>query len=185
MARASPKASRKRRSPAALSLRGLAKRLRVSETAVRKAIRSGRLRESVARDTHGPYVPDLALARREWFAGATKPTNGGGRREPPPTNGAGSAPGPDASDASTLVQAQLRVAAQRATALELANMRKRGELLDAATVQREYFEVARMLRERILNVADRIIDLGPAVRDRVRAELRQALGDIADEIERE
>jgi hypothetical protein len=69
-------------------------------------------------------------------------------------------------------------------ALELANNRRSGELVERATVQREQFEIARMLRERILNVADRLADLGPAVRTRVRTELRQALGDLADELER-
>jgi hypothetical protein len=182
-----------------VSLRALAARLGVSEAAVRKGIRSGRLQKSVRRDARGPFVADVALARREWAAGATKPANagnGGGRKraqraarsavppvtpDPPPP-----APAPTlVPENGTLVHAQLRVADQRAVALELANQIKRGELLDAATVQREQFEISRMLRERILNVADRLADLGPAVRARVRGELRQALGDLADELERE
>lgn len=189
-----PRAKTKR-----VSLRALAALLGVSEAAVRKGERSGRLGKSVRRDARGPYAVDVALARRRWAAGATKPANagnGGGRKRaqraarsaappvapdpPPPPSAASLEPEP-----GTLVYAQLRVADQRARAYELANKRKSGELLEAATVEREQFEIARMLRERILNVADRLADLGPAVRARVRAELRSALGDLADELERE
>lgn len=182
-----------------VSLRALAARLGVSDAAVRKGIRSGRLRKSVRRDARGPYVANVALARREWVAGATKPANagnGGGRKRAqraarsaaPPVPGPAPAPvpaQPAVPEAGTLVHAQLRVADQRAVALELANKRKSGELLEAATVEREQFEIARMLRERILNVADRLADLGPNVRARVREELRSALGNLADELERE
>lgn len=163
---------------ARVSLRAFGRRRSVSLTAVQKAIRSGRLRKSIGRDARGPFVRDVVLAEREWAAGASKPANAGGRKAR-----AGVAPRA-VGNAGTLVDAQVRVASERATGLELANRRKRGELLDAATVEREYFEVARMLRERILNVPDRLADLGPVVRARLRAELRQALGDHADEAER-
>jgi hypothetical protein len=187
--------------PARVSLRAFGRDRHVSLAAVQKAIRSGRLSKGVGRDARGPFIQDLALARREWAAGAAKPHNGGNgggrkraqraaRAATPPPPGPAPAPaatGPAASvapETGTLVHAQLRVADQRALALELANKRRSGELVERATVQREHFEIARMLRERILNVADRLADLGPAVRTRVRTELRQALGDLADELER-
>jgi hypothetical protein len=190
--------------PARVSLRAFGRDRHVSLAAVQKALRSGRLSKSVGRDARGPFIRDLALARREWAAGAAKPANGGnggGRKRvhratraaspPSPPVVANGEPAPPATPApsvepqvGTLVHAQLRVADQRAVALELANKRRSGELVERATVQREQFEIARMLRERILNVADRLADLGPAVRTRVRAELRQALGDLADELER-
>lgn len=161
-----------------VSLRAFGRLRRVSLTAVQKAIRSGRLRESIGRDARGPFVANVKLAAREWAAGATKAANGGGKS-------VAIAPVAPRAEGPTLVEAQLRLADQRTAALELANKRKRGELLDAATVERENFEVARMLRERILNVADRLADLGPAVRARIRTELRQALGDLADDLERD
>lgn len=164
-----------------MSLRALGRELNVSLTAVQKAIRSGRLRRSIGRDARGPYVVDVALAKREWRAGASKPANRGGSK-PAPAPGNGKAAG---GHARTLVEAQLRLATQRADALELANRRRRGELLDAATVEREQFQVARTLRERIFNVAERFADLGPVVVRRIRDELRQALGDVADELGRE
>jgi phage terminase Nu1 subunit (DNA packaging protein) len=154
-----------------MSLRAFGRARDVSLMAVQKAIRSGRLNRSVGRDARGSYIADPALAEVEWDAGAAKPVNGGG-------NGKAHAQG-------TLVEAQLRVADQRAAALELANRRRRGELLEAAVVEREQFQAARMLRDRILNVPDRLGDLDPALRARLRAALREALGAVADELERE
>jgi response regulator of citrate/malate metabolism len=52
-----------------LTLRELARRLGVSHTAIRKAIRSGRLEQSIRYDELGrPFVADGALAAREWEA---------------------------------------------------------------------------------------------------------------------
>ena len=146
------------------------RRHRVSHTAVAKGIKSGRLRESV-RD--GKIV-NLALADREWLAGASKPANGGGKGHAPAV-----------AEGGTLVQAQLRLADQRAASLELANQRKRGEYLLAADVERDHFQAARTLRDRILNVPDRLAELPEAVRNRIRDELRLALGEVADELVRE
>jgi hypothetical protein len=187
-----PRAQTKR-----VSLRALAARLGVSEAAIRKGIKSGRLRKSVRRDARGPFVADVALARREWAVGATKPANagnGGGRRRaqraariavpPQPEHAPAPAPSqPVGPEDGTLVHAQLRVADQRARALELANKRRSGELHDVGECDRKYFEIARMLRERVLNVADRLADLGPTVRTRVREELRSALGSLADDLD--
>lgn len=176
--------------PVRHSLRAFARSRSVSLTAVQKAIRSGRLARSIGRDARGPYVLDLALAAREWQAGATKPANGGGRGPKASSSSApaSAAPAPGGSDGApaggSLVEAQLRLADERRAALELANRRRRGELLDAGEVEREHFELARITRERILNVPDRLADLAPSVRARIREELRQALGSIADEVER-
>ena len=142
---------------------------------MRKAIRSGRLRKSIGRDARGPFVANVALAKREWVAGASKLANAGGRKP--------RGPGTAAPRVGSLVEAQVRVAAGRALALDLANRRRSGETHDVAACEREQFEIARVLRERILNVPDRLADLGPVVRARIRAELRQALGEIADGLE--
>lgn len=168
----------RRRKPAGgrISLRGYARHLGVTLKAVQKAIASGRLKECLGRDKR---IADVALADKEWAAGAAKAANGGGKQ---PLVAAAAAPTP-APVEGTLVEAQLRVAAQRADALELANKLKRGELVDAGMVERENFETARMLRDRILNVPERLADLEPAVRGRIRDELRQALGELAEDLE--
>src|SRR5689334_607951 len=168
-------AARTRRvaTPPRVSLRSLAKTLGVSPPAVRKAIAAGRLARSIGRDGKGPYVLDVALARTEWAAGAAKPPNPGGH---PPGNGR-------AEPQNKLVDAQLRLASQRAESLELANRRRRGEVHDVVECEREQFQAARTLRDRILNVPDRM-GLEPSLRDRLLAELRVALGQVADELER-
>lgn len=139
---------------------------------MRKAIKSGRLKESVGRDGRGPFVVNTALAQREWAAGAAKPQNNG-------KNGDG-----------TLVEAQRRVALERAAALELGNRRKRGELLDADTVLREQFEAARVLRDAILNIPDRLSaelaseNSPQRVHAQLSKELRRALDSVAERLER-
>lgn len=158
--------------PRRLSVRAFAKLLDVSHTAVQKGIAAGRLKGSVERDARGWFIRDQALAARLWSSGAAQAPNNGAR-------------GAQRSHASgTLVEAQVRVARERAAALELANRRRRGESLDAATVEREQFECARMLRERILNVVSRMGDLGADIRTRLRSELLQALSGFADDLER-
>jgi len=171
-----------------VSLRAFGRLVGVKLSSVQKAIKSGRLRESV-RD--GKIV-DVALADREWKAGASKPHNagnGGGQRPrervlsgTSEANGGGSAHVWSRKPRGTLVDAQLRLSDQRAISLELANRRKRGEVLDAAEVERDHFQAARTLRDRILNVPDSLGELAPAVRARIRDELRLALGDVADEL---
>jgi hypothetical protein len=52
---------------APLSLRAYAKRRGVHESAVRRAIRDDRLRNSVIRTAKGPKIADAALADREWL----------------------------------------------------------------------------------------------------------------------
>lgn len=178
-ARRSPSRKSKPRppAPARYSLGRLARKLGVSGTAVQKAVRSGRLCESVGRDKLGPYVLDEALALREWASGAARPAAASS-----PAPAPAQPVGPAIPAEGTLAAAALRLADERRAALELANRRKRGELLDAAKVEREHFEVARITRERILNVPERMADLGPAVVKRLREELRQALASIADEV---
>ena len=105
-----PRAATKTRS-ARLSLRAFAKRLNVSHTAVQKAIDSGRLKRSIAREKGRPYIADPALALKEWAAGAGKLRM-------------------DVPAPPSLLEAQRRVAVERASALRLANRQKRGRLID-------------------------------------------------------
>lgn len=179
-----PRASKRRTKRATKSrrqsLRSLARALGVDEKAVRKGIASGRLHESVGRDGRGPFVRDVDLARSEWVAGAAQPTNGGGH------SGNGNPPRPQ----GTLVEAQLRVVDERATALRLDNQRRRGELLDAGKVQQELFEFSRTVRDRLRNIPDRVApDLAAEtdprrVADLLLAEIDQALVSLAEVLER-
>ena len=55
-----------------MTVRAFARALHVSHVAVRKAIASGRLAQSVGRGARGPVIIDVKLARAEWKAGAAK-----------------------------------------------------------------------------------------------------------------
>lgn len=195
-----------------MSLKAFGRRHEVSGTAVERAVKAGRLRRSVRRDARGPYIADLELADHEWRTSRTKPTNSGGRRRPraragnhnsapaaapatppvqpapapdtPPIDGPAAAAAPATPSGPSLVESQVRLAEQRAEALELANRRQRGLLVEAAEVERAQFEIARTLRQRILNVPERLADLPAEVRRRMLDELRAALGGLADELER-
>lgn len=125
------------------SLRALARALGVSHTAVEKAVANGRLPRSVARTSSGLRVLDPELARQEWQANASKPTAIGDG----PTNGDG---------ASTLSLAQVLVARERAEGLRLANLQKTGRLIDRALEERRNFERARIVRDRMRAIPDRV-----------------------------
>lgn len=162
-----------------LSLRAFAKLVGVTDRAVRKAIASGRLTSrSIGRDARGPFVRDVAQGEREWRAGVAQPPNDGG---------AGPAPRRRAKGAQvSLVEAQRRVAVERAAGLRLANRKRRGELLEARLVERQQFEAARVVREAILNVPTRLAAELAAEADerrvhaRLTDELRSALATLAD-----
>jgi len=159
------------RTPGRTSLRALARRLKVSEKAVRKAVKAGRL-PSVALDEHGrPHVTDTTVAVQEWKVNRAKPG---------PTNGDTPHGRP-----GTLTEAQTRVAFQREVKLELENLKARGLLIDAAQEKRRDFECARTVRDSILNVPDRLSAELAAETDarkvhaRLDEELRKALVALA------
>lgn len=161
-----------KKTPGRLSLRALAKQLGVSEGAIRKAVRAGRL-PSVAHDAHGrPYVTDLELAAGEWLTNRAKPGPGNG-------NGTHTLPG-------SLTDAQIRVNFQREIKLELENLQKRGVLIDAARERRADIERAKTVRDSMLNLPDRLSaelaaesDAGN-VHARLDEEIRKALVALAD-----
>lgn len=164
------------RKPKGASLRAFAASVGVTHPAVIKAIRSGRLSASIAKDAKGhPRIVDVVLALSEWKAGATKPhastANGRPPREPMP---------------GTLTEAQLRVAAQREIKLKLENDRTEGHIIDAGQARREAFNAARIVRDGLLNIPDRIAaqvasetDPGRVYR-LLEGEIRNALVGLAE-----
>jgi hypothetical protein len=149
--------SRKRAGPkpsARVSLRQLAKKLGVTEGAVRKRHRAGGFsKAAITRGANGrPRVVDPELAVREWAANRAKPAPTPPEAPQPPQPSeptAGLRPG-------TLTEAQIRVAFQREVKLELENLQRRGVLIDAAIERRRDFECARVVRDSVLNIPDRV-----------------------------
>ena len=120
------------------SLRAFAKVAGISQPALTKAVRSGRLSRSIGRDSKGrPFIVDRAGALQELAANATRPSVNG-------TSG------------GSLAEAQRRLYAQRELALDLQNRQKQGHLVDAMKCRQEFFEAARTFREGMQVIPDRI-----------------------------
>lgn len=87
---------------------------------------------------------------------------------------------------AALVRAQTRAADERARELALRNQERRGELIEVATVAREYAEHVGRCRARLLavpsKVAQRIAALtDPArIENVLRVEIESALRELAD-----
>lgn len=166
--------------PTPISNSKFAKRHKVSRQAVIKAIRTGRLRESV--NASGEII-DVDLADREWKANATQPANAG----KPVNAGRGPQRAPKPAG-DTLAEATLAVMRERQRKLELENAETEGRLIDRATVVKERFESGRLIREAILNIAARISGELAAETDaakvyaRLDAAHREALNAIADSL---
>ena len=150
-----------------LSLRAFAKRLKVSDMAVRKAIASGRLKKSVGKNGKGqPVITNAALAIKEWAANAAKPGKG----------------------TVSLAEAQRRVAVERERGMKIANDIKEGRLIPAEQATRAGFTAARVIRDNVLNIPARVSAELAAESDaakvftRLDTELRLALSTMAAEI---
>ncbi len=159
--------------PESVSYREFARRQGISDTAVRKGIKAGRLRASI--DAAGAIL-DYDLAVREWQATS--------RREdptvpaPPPAAAAPRTDGdlvrtdaPDGSHrleatapapagvvitADSLVEAQRLATIERARKLRLENDQAEGRLVPVDLVAKEAFEAQRIIREAMLNLPARI-----------------------------
>lgn len=160
-------------------MRGLAKRVGVSETAIRKAVKSGKLKESVVYQNGHPVVLDMDRACDEWQRQCVRDTR---------TSDAEAETGIVIS-ASTLVEAQRLATIERARKLRMENDLREGGLVELAKVNREAFESMRIVREAILNIPARIASELAAETDpgrvylRMDAALREALNSVAEQLE--
>jgi hypothetical protein len=160
-----------------LSLRAFGRQLGVSDTAVRKAIRSGRLRRSVGEHRGRPVIVSVSLATEEWHAGAAQRPARARSTAPAPNSPSGAAGAP-----TTLAEAQRRLAIQRERRLRLENDAREGALLPVEDVTRSQAAVIAAARARLLAVSHQAVLRGlpaehaPLIRELVCA----ALQDLAD-----
>jgi hypothetical protein len=146
---------------ATVSLREFGRMRGVSGEAVRKAIASGRLVKSVVHDEKGRPKIDPAIAATEW-AQSTHPTHGGKRAEAPaPEIEAPSTPpaddrGAGGGAAATFAQSRAIKEAYLARLAKLEYEEKSAVLVKADAVKKEAFRVARMVRDGLLNIPDRV-----------------------------
>jgi hypothetical protein len=169
--------------PEAVSFREFARRIGVSDMAVRKAVKSGRLKESAGVLESGrPGILDAALAEQEWNKTTSRSRTGGAgvhggtaesnRAEvrpkfanPPDASSQDGEEPEEAPDdyptgefvsAATLVEAQRLATNERARKLKLDNDTRQGRLIPVEKVAKEAFEAERIIRETLLNLPARL-----------------------------
>ena len=163
-----------------LSLRAFAKSIGVSDTAVRKAIKAGRLGDAVGQDAAGvPRILDPEAATERWHQ--TTRTGAGVRDRHPSSR----ALAPHV-EAGSLVDAQRMATSERARKLKLENDAREGRLVPVDKVKREAFDAMRLVRDSLLNIPSRIAGELAAETDaavvfrKLDAAIREALASTAD-----
>lgn len=159
----------------------------ITHDAVRKAIKAGRLKECLVTNEKGRLrlVPDVA--DREWQANTQHHRKPG----PQPVAGAADLPADDSDLLDDIPNFNVSRAKREAYQAELARLEyeeKQGTLVNAEAVKKESFRVARLVRDAMLNIPDRIAaELASdtdtfSVHKRLTDEIRTALmGSLNDE----
>jgi len=153
-----------------------------SHVAVLKAIESGRLTEPAVRKVDGRWHIDATLADQQW-AGNTDPR---GALPPPPAPIDTRQPHP-AGGGPSLAEAKRARAVWQAERERIELQQLKGELVSTAEVKAEAFNVARVVRDNMLAIPDRVIPTLASMSD-LRAmhqylteEIRTAIRSISDE----
>lgn len=165
-----------------LSLSAYARRRGVAVNAVHKAIVEGRLSKSVKRKGQG-YQIDVELADQEWAAntdtGSGYPAHTKNAGTPPPST----APSND-DEPITYAEARAQHERFKARLAQLELEEREGKLVEAEVVKQQAFRVARMVRDSLLNLPDRVAGELAAetnqfkVHQRLTLEIRRALEDM-------
>jgi hypothetical protein len=167
-----------------VSVTEYSRRRGVSHEAVRKAVKVGRLSKSVVFGPTGKarLIPDIA--DQEWIAN----TDSAQQRVPavPPPRPV--APDPEVAapeqKTATFQQARTMREAYMARLAKLEFDEKAGQLVRADAVKNEAFKVARVVRDSLLNIPDRVAaELANEtnqfkVHQRLTQEIRRALEDM-------
>lgn len=179
-------------------MRAFSREIGVSDKAVRKAIASGRLKESIGKDEKGrPVVTDVALAVIEWERNCSRPAKDlrADGADGADRSALESAPAADRSasvavfvPSATNAEAQRLATDERRRKLKMENDLRAGRLVEAEKAARQAFNAQRTIREAVLNLPARIsaelaAETDPArVHIRLDAALREALMMAADAI---
>lgn len=153
-----------------------------SPQAVFDAIEKGRLQKSVEKKPTGRYVIDVDLADEEWAANTDSGTGSLAHAK-----NRGDDPGPEIdAEAQPMTYAEARAHREKFMA-ELARIEleeKQGKLIDAEGAKREAFRAARIVRDALLNLPDRVAGELAAetnqfkIHQRLTQEIRRALADL-------
>lgn len=172
------------------SLRAFARLIGVTDKAVRKAIASGRLRESVGKDSQGkPVIVDVEFARGEWTRNAGRPGPSRADRRADHQSAGPQVTAEEGPQPTTLTEAQRLAALELARHRRLANDAKEGSQVSVGKVKREAYESMRLVRESMLNIPSRLAGELAAEMDaaavfrKLDGAIREALTSTADALE--
>lgn len=159
----------------------------VTRAAVNQAIKAGRLKECLATNEKGRLRLDPEAADREWAANTAHHRKPG----PQPLVTGADLPADDSDLLDDIPNFNVSRAKREAYQAELARLEyeeKQGTLVNAEAVKKEAFRVARLVRDAMLNIPDRIAaELASdtdtfSVHKRLTDEIRTALmGSLNDE----
>lgn len=150
------------------SVRAFARHLGVSHTAVRKAIDSGRLAGSVVWLDGKPKIANVELAETEWHGG----------RRPQATD----EPDADADEGSGYPAHRARREAAQADLAELKLRERRGELVVAEEVAREWADQVVAVKTRLLGVPTRLRQQLPSVSSAVAGMVEDLIREVLEEL---
>lgn len=160
----------------------------ISRQAVMRAVATGRLSGSLSKNDAGHHVIDVAAADLEWEAW-TNPSKSRAKKKGGRPRVAAATPSMFEREERTQAVSQARASAERtqvdAELKRLQLKRELDQLVDRAFVQVEAFRLGRSVRDRILQVPDRIsaqlraCTTTAAVHERLMVELIEALEDLA------
>lgn len=173
-----------------ISIRAFGRLLGVSDAAVRKAIKSGRLRRSVGQRHGRPVIVDAKLAAKEWQANASRPAAGlhlvptskRPTKAKPARAQDGTRPKLPKGDEVTLVDVQKQIALERMRKLKTENDLRAGQLLEVDDVRQVAAGIIGATRGRLLAVPHLAAQQGmPATYvPLIRGVIHAALDELAD-----
>jgi hypothetical protein len=168
-----------------ISANAYAKHRGVSLQAVLKAIREGRLPTSAVQRESGRWDIDPEVADVEWQqntdSGQGAPAHAKNRQDQPEPTGDDE---PEDGEPITYAQARAQHERFKARLAQLELEQREGKLVEADVVKREAFRTARLVRDALLNLPDRIAaELANEtnqfkVHQRLVSEIRRALEDL-------
>ena len=164
-----------------VSLSEYARQRGISPAAVTKAMRDGRISRGVILGSKGKKSIDTEIADAEWAASTDTTQGAPSHANPRGHNAAAQAAG---SDTPSFMESKAKREAFMAELARLEYEEKSGKLVQVDDVKRESFRVARIVRDSMLNIADRVASELAAetdpfrVQQRLTQEIRLALTEL-------
>lgn len=173
-----------------VSIREYARQRGVSHTAVQKAIKSGRLLQSVTGLGTKAILIDVDLANEEWPTGAKEVMQSAIEEvQAGPSAPAREPQGELSKTSSTYAQSRAVREAYAARLAKLEFERRSGKLVEAAEVEKRWTDIASTVRTRVLGIASKAKQRIPGLTVQqykiLDGIVTEALGALSGEVEEE